>query len=225
MMTTGNDPARSLLGTSLGGVSAPSPKPPPKPPPGWYPDPSGASLQQYWDGNEWAPQSRASPQPSKDQTARTILIVLGAVAVAAVLGLVFASHDNHSSSSSTSSTTTHSEMPQPASADTPTTTAPPLPLPTPDEFKINVIVIKQDCFGSAGCNVQYEINPDYTGPSAQLKNRSLRIIYQINGGDNPKTASFTVVNGTAHYDKSGFISTVSADVNITATATQVIPEQ
>jgi hypothetical protein len=34
-----------------------------------------------------------------------------------------------------------------------------------------------------------------------------------------------VDNGTAHYQKSGSISTDTDVVNITATATQVIPEQ
>ena len=27
--------------------------PPTGPPPGWYPDPSGAQTQRYWDGRQW----------------------------------------------------------------------------------------------------------------------------------------------------------------------------
>jgi hypothetical protein len=28
---------------------------PTTPPPGWYPDPSGAGGQRYWDGTRWGP--------------------------------------------------------------------------------------------------------------------------------------------------------------------------
>jgi TM2 domain-containing membrane protein YozV len=31
-------------------------QPPPPPPPGWYPDPSGAPTQRYFDGTRWTEQ-------------------------------------------------------------------------------------------------------------------------------------------------------------------------
>ncbi|MGB9227345.1 DUF2510 domain-containing protein [Mycobacterium sp.] len=31
---------------------------PTSPPPGWYPDPSGARGQRYWDGTRWDPTAR-----------------------------------------------------------------------------------------------------------------------------------------------------------------------
>ena len=37
--------------------------PPPGPaggPPGWYPDPSGAQAQRYWDGRQWTASIRSS---------------------------------------------------------------------------------------------------------------------------------------------------------------------
>jgi hypothetical protein len=156
---------------------------------------------------------------------RTALIVVGVLAAIAIVGGLFAFNNTSSSSSSTSSASSRAAWAPPATSFIPTTTNPPLPLPTPADFTINVIITKQDCFGSGGCNVEYEINPDFTGPIAQLNNRSLRVIYQVDGGENPKTGSFTVDNGTAHYQKSGSISTDTDVVNITATATQVIPEQ
>ena len=36
---------------------------PPSPPPGWYPDPSGASGQRYWDGQKWGPKAPEQQQP------------------------------------------------------------------------------------------------------------------------------------------------------------------
>jgi hypothetical protein len=34
-----------------------------KHPPGWYPDPSGAPGQAYWDGQRWQPPPAAGPTP------------------------------------------------------------------------------------------------------------------------------------------------------------------
>jgi hypothetical protein len=99
-------------------------------------------------------------------------------------------------------------------------------LPTPADFQIKVLVTKQDCFGSAGCNVQYEIDPIYIG-YATLTKKTFRVFYSINGGDSPKSDSFTVSDGTRmHYDKTGSISTSGGSYgsSITATPTQVVEE-
>jgi hypothetical protein len=51
---------------------------PPTPPPGWYPDPSGAPGQRYWDGRAW----HASPGPppsASSTTGRAWLVVLAVV--------------------------------------------------------------------------------------------------------------------------------------------------
>lgn len=46
-----------------------------------------------------------------------------------------------------------------------TTTVPPaVVLPKPADFTIAVKVLEKKCFGSAGCNVTYQIDPKYTGP-------------------------------------------------------------
>ncbi len=34
-----------------------------QPPPGWYPDPSGAPTNRYWDGSKWAPPPRRRVWP------------------------------------------------------------------------------------------------------------------------------------------------------------------
>jgi hypothetical protein len=44
-----------------------------------------------------------------------------------------------------------------------------------------VTIIKQNCFGSAGCNVSYEIDPQYVG-TAPLPKSEFRVIYQITAG-------------------------------------------
>jgi hypothetical protein len=51
-----------------------------KPIPGWYPDPSGAARQRYWDGHEWTGHA-----PPPQQLSRTALwITLSIIAMVAV---------------------------------------------------------------------------------------------------------------------------------------------
>ncbi|MGA9360002.1 MAG: DUF2510 domain-containing protein, partial [Mycobacterium sp.] len=38
--------------------------PAPQPPPGWYPDPSGANTQRYFDGTKWTDQLAPFNPPS-----------------------------------------------------------------------------------------------------------------------------------------------------------------
>jgi hypothetical protein len=97
-------------------------------------------------------------------------------------------------------------------------------LPRPADFQIKVIETKRDCFGDVGCNIEYEIDPIYIG-SATLTNKTFRVFYSINGGENPKSDSFTVSGGSRmHYDKTGYLSTDSNYATITATVTQVVAE-
>jgi Protein of unknown function (DUF2510) len=37
-----------------------------QPPPGWYPDPSGAPHQRYWDGARWTDHIAPPPPPAQE---------------------------------------------------------------------------------------------------------------------------------------------------------------
>src|SRR5215212_4621871 len=39
----------------------------PAPPPGWYPDPSGAPQQRWWDGQQWTQQTQPRPDDPRVQ--------------------------------------------------------------------------------------------------------------------------------------------------------------
>jgi hypothetical protein len=95
-------------------------------------------------------------------------------------------------------------------------------LPQPSDFTLNVIELSRDCFGSAGCNITYRINPVHTG-SGSLDGQSFTLIYQVEGGDNPKTGNIKVVNGKFNTEQD-FISTSSSSAQITATVTQIVPD-
>ena len=45
-----------------------TPPGPPPPPPGWYPDPSGAAGQRYFDGSRWS-ENRAPAVPEPPRSA------------------------------------------------------------------------------------------------------------------------------------------------------------
>jgi hypothetical protein len=55
--------------------------PPPKPAPGWYPDPSGANTQRYFDGTKWTDQlapfsGLPAPQPRAAARARRLFVYI-----------------------------------------------------------------------------------------------------------------------------------------------------
>lgn len=62
-----------------------------RPAPGWYPHPSMAQTQRYWDGEQWSDQVAPAPAPAPQPTS-TLKIARGAaiglLAVIAALWLV-----------------------------------------------------------------------------------------------------------------------------------------
>jgi hypothetical protein len=107
----------------------------------------------------------------------------------------------------------------------PTSAAPQPPAYTPrvSDFSIEVIETKKDCFGEAGCNITYEINPSYTGqpldPSITYK-----VIFTLSGGDSPETGSFDVQGKKYNKPSEEMISTPSSSSELTARVTRVVQE-
>jgi hypothetical protein len=71
--------------------------------PGWYPDPSGATGQRYFDGTEWTEHRSPSLQqpPTKKSNTATVLAVLGIVGVLAVGGIALKGFANQAKTSAT----------------------------------------------------------------------------------------------------------------------------
>ena len=95
-------------------------------------------------------------------------------------------------------------------------------LPSPEHFRLDVIVVEQQCFGSAGCRVVYTLKPTYVGP-VSLSGTSFTVVYQLSGGEQPQVGHFTVTNGTATVDHETTINTPSPESKLTAIATQILP--
>lgn len=91
--------------------------------------------------------------------------------------------------------------------------------PDPTDFKLEVVVLEKTCFGSAGCNVVYRIDPTYTGTRDAV---DLEVTYEVTGGEDPSINTFTIDDeGTATYDSQEIASTPSSKSVLKATVTSV----
>lgn len=94
------------------------------------------------------------------------------------------------------------------------------PLPAPSDFTINVKILSKECFGSAGCNITYRIDPSYHGTGDAT---SLEVTYEVLGDeDGPQINTFTIDSaGTASFEKEETLSTPSPSTRVTARVTDV----
>lgn len=118
-----------------------------------------------------------------------------------------------------SSTTTR---PTASTASTASTTTAPPHVPTPADFTIEIIELERSCFGSAGCNIVYRINPSYIGPPVSgADSKTYTVIYEVQGGDSPKTANFKITKTEARFSEQDNIST-PPNPTLTAVPVRVI---
>lgn len=80
----------------------------------------------------------------------------------------------------------------------PTTTVAPAVAPTAADFRIDVTIIEQNCFGSAGCN--YRLNVAPVQVSATDITGKWTVVYEITGGDDPQTGNFTIDGDRVRWD-------------------------
>lgn len=92
--------------------------------------------------------------------------------------------------------------------------------PQPDDFTINVIVLSENCFGTAGCNVTYDIEVGwsvYLDPSA-----TYQLTYEVTGSDYGTSTETVEITGDEYTPPfEGFTSTSGAGTVLTATPVRV----
>lgn len=83
--------------------------------------------------------------------------------------------------------------------------------------------MEKECFGNAGCNVGYQIEPKYTGMRVLPKD-PFTVIYEVTGGeDGPQVNNFTVIGGESiSFPKEERISTASSGAVLKAKVTGVL---
>ncbi|SHT35868.1 Protein of uncharacterised function (DUF2510) [Mycobacteroides abscessus subsp. abscessus] len=195
-------------------------QPPPPPPPGWYPDPSGKSGQRYFDGTKWT----VTQAPAGKQKSNTGWWIAGGVFGGLLLlfggctALIAIGSQSPTDRPVGPNQRTQAAAPQVTTHTTPTVAA---AMPTPADFTISVVILEQKCFGSAGCNYRYTIDPKYTGRLPLASN--VTVVYSLSGGDSDEVGNFTVDRqGTATVDKKESISGPQG-AELVATATRVMP--
>lgn len=109
-----------------------------------------------------------------------------------------------------------------SSAAAPTTKAPSRTPITAADFRIDTTVLTKKCFGSAGCNVTYTIEPTFLGITRDLEGRSFKVIYEVTGGEDPQIGNFSLTGTNMRYTESSSISTPSSDAVLTAQVTSVV---
>lgn len=108
------------------------------------------------------------------------------------------------------------------------TAAPPKTYPTPAaaDFQLAVKVTKKQCFGSAGCNIEFTINLDYAGLPLE-PNSSWDITFDLQGTEDPYTATLHMTmdssgtGGTYEQDSGQLVQTKSSKTVLKAVVTSV----
>lgn len=108
-----------------------------------------------------------------------------------------------------------------AAATNPTTTATaPYDDPRPEDFTIEVIVLSESCFGSAGCNVTYEIEVGWLvrlDPSV-----TYQLTYEVTGSEYGTSIDTVEITGEEYVPPfEAITSTPNADVDLTATPVRI----
>jgi hypothetical protein len=103
-----------------------------------------------------------------------------------------------------------------APADTPEATA----TPKAADFKLTPKITRKHCFGSAGCNVDYEINLEYSGPSLDDSDTWV-LTYEATGDESGPVTGQLEVTGTKYSGETQTVSTPSTSTKIKIKVTDV----
>jgi hypothetical protein len=173
---------------------------------------------------QFAPPTGSFPPPKKRMRTGVVLAWL-AVGLTALLGLVVvAAIATNGAPGAPSAATTSAGRPAAVPAEP--TPAKTYPTPAAANFELAIKTTKKECFGSAGCNIQFTINLAYNGPALE-PNSSWDVTYDITGGEDPQTNTLTVVfdsggvHGTYSQDDFQMISTKSSKAVLKAVVTSV----
>jgi hypothetical protein len=65
--------------------------------------------------------------------------------------------------------------------------------PTAADFKVSIKVLSKQCFGSAGCNIEYR--PRISGVGTLPEEGTVEVSYKITGAEGPIQGTFTITLG------------------------------
>jgi len=93
--------------------------------------------------------------------------------------------------------------------------------PEASGFKIVVKVLKKNCYGSAGCNITFAIEPDYVGADYD-RSTTWQVTYEVIGPEEgPMINTFELTGTQISYQKEEFCSVPSSKTQLTVKVTSI----
>ena len=93
--------------------------------------------------------------------------------------------------------------------------------PKPIDFELEVKVLDKQCFGSAGCSIEYQVDPTYLGDTDDLADMVVQITYEVTGDESGKQIGTISVDGGSYATEVRTASTSGDGVRIKARVTDV----
>jgi hypothetical protein len=110
---------------------------------------------------------------------------------------------------------------KPAGADPVANPGPQYAVPNAADFKVTVKILEKKCFGSAGCNITYRIDPQYVGELLDPAATWL-VTYEVHGvEDGPQINTFEVTGSEASFEAEEIAQTASSKAKLTVKVTDV----
>ena len=109
-----------------------------------------------------------------------------------------------------------------AAAPATTAAAPSYPTPKPSDFKLKVKMLDKQCFGSAGCNVQFRVSDLTYSGSGLDPDATYELSYKFKGLEDPMIGTFELEgDGSYRIAEREFGSTRRSSDKVTAVVTEV----
>ena len=94
--------------------------------------------------------------------------------------------------------------------------------PTEADFTLKVKTLSKECFGSAGCLVEYRVSLGYDDTAGVLDpDVTYELTYQVRGGQEPRIDTIEVTGEKYDAPESDMIETKSSKSKLTAVLTEV----
>lgn len=98
--------------------------------------------------------------------------------------------------------------------------------PVPADFGLMITITSEQCFGSAGCNVDFIITIEYSGDTMYVGDGPYTLLYTVTGAEQPLTDNVILTpseGGTASYSQpTHYVSTSAPGASLTAVVSQIL---
>lgn len=92
--------------------------------------------------------------------------------------------------------------------------------PTKADFTLGIKILSKQCFGTAGCNIEFRVQPAYIGDPLG-DSQTTEVTYKIAGSQDEYSNSFTMTGTSASVQETESVSTVSSSTKLAAKVTDV----